>query len=57
MYVSITYNVTIFNRWGVKMFESTDLSFEWDGTNKREQNVKKVFTLLYLLVLITGLFA
>ena len=27
-------NVTIYNRWGVKMFESTDLSFEWDGTNK-----------------------
>jgi len=26
--------VTIYNRWGKKMFESTDLSFEWDGTNK-----------------------
>jgi len=27
-------SVTIYNRWGVKMFESTDLSFEWDGTTK-----------------------
>ena len=28
-------NVTIINRWGLKMFESTDLRFEWDGTNKQ----------------------
>ena len=27
-------SITIYNRWGVKMFESTDLSFEWDGTTK-----------------------
>ena len=27
-------SVTIYNRWGKKMFESTDLSFEWDGTTK-----------------------
>ncbi|MFN8310591.1 MAG: gliding motility-associated C-terminal domain-containing protein, partial [Chitinophagales bacterium] len=35
-------NVTVFNRWGEKMFESNDINFKWDGTFKgvpQEPNV------------------
>jgi gliding motility-associated-like protein len=34
-------SVTIYNRWGLKMFESTDLSFEWDGTTKNGTKCKE----------------
>lgn len=34
-------SVTIYNRWGKKMFESTDLSFEWDGTTKAGAKCKE----------------
>ena len=33
-------NVTIYNRWGQKVFESTDSEFEWDGTHKGKGNCK-----------------
>jgi gliding motility-associated-like protein len=28
-----SFHIWIFDRWGNKMFESTDIGFEWDGTN------------------------
>jgi len=34
-------SVTIYNRWGLKMFESNDLSFEWDGTTKNGAKCKE----------------
>lgn len=30
------YDLTIYNRWGTKVFESTDASYDWDGTNKND---------------------
>ena len=33
-------NVTIYNRWGQKVFESTDSEFEWDGTHKGKGECK-----------------
>lgn len=30
----IEYNVEIFDRWGVKVFESNDVNSRWDGTNQ-----------------------
>jgi gliding motility-associated-like protein len=32
--------VTIFNRWGQKVFESDDSAFEWDGTHKGKGDCK-----------------
>ena len=32
--------VAIYNRWGQKVFESTDSEFEWDGTHKGKGNCK-----------------
>ena len=32
-------NVIIFNRWGQKVFESTDPQSEWDGTNKKGKDL------------------
>lgn len=32
-----TMNVEIYNRWGQKVFESTDPEFKWDGKNRRGQ--------------------
>lgn len=29
----IDYNIVIFNRWGNKVFESSDINSPWDGTN------------------------
>lgn len=31
------FEVKIFNRWGMQVFESTDPNFKWDGTYKGEQ--------------------
>jgi gliding motility-associated-like protein len=28
------FNVSVFDRWGEKVFESTDMNFKWDGTYK-----------------------
>jgi gliding motility-associated-like protein len=28
--------IQVFNRWGTKVFESTDRSFKWDGANHSE---------------------
>ena len=33
-----TIYVEIYNRWGLKVFESTDPEFKWDGKNKRGQD-------------------
>jgi gliding motility-associated-like protein len=30
------YHLTIYNRWGAKIFESTDINTKWDGTYKGE---------------------
>lgn len=32
-----TVEISIFNRWGEKIFESSDLSFKWDGKYKGEK--------------------
>ncbi|MDD2564964.1 MAG: gliding motility-associated C-terminal domain-containing protein, partial [Salinivirgaceae bacterium] len=32
-------NVIIFNRWGQKVFESTDPQGQWDGTNKKGKDL------------------
>lgn len=33
-------NIRIFNRWGFIVFESNDVHFRWDGTDKRDNLVK-----------------
>ena len=33
-----TVHVEIFNRWGLKVFESNDPEFKWDGKNKRGED-------------------
>ena len=32
--------VTIYNRWGQKVFESTESNFEWDGTRNGKGDCK-----------------
>ena len=50
-YVGIkTLNVKIFSRWGVKIFESDNPDFRWDGTYKGEEVPEGVY-----VYVITGL--
>jgi gliding motility-associated-like protein len=39
----ISYKFSIYNRWGQKIFESTDLQKGWDGTLKKEPLKTDVF--------------
>jgi gliding motility-associated-like protein len=38
------YHLTIYNRWGNKIFESTDMNNKWDGTFKGERVELGVYT-------------
>lgn len=38
-----TFRLILFNRWGVKIFESNDLSAGWDGTYKGKQVQEGVY--------------
>lgn len=44
-----SYNFTIYNRWGEKIFESTDVDKRWDGfyLGKKVQQGSYFFTLNY----------
>ncbi len=42
--------VTVFDRWGEKVFESNDLNFKWDGTYKGENMMGAVFVYLLRIV-------
>ena len=35
-----TYEVAIFNRWGNKIYESSDILFEWNGKKRNGQDAK-----------------
>jgi gliding motility-associated-like protein len=39
----ISYKLSVFNRWGEKIFESTDPGKGWDGTLKKEKLTTDVF--------------
>lgn len=43
-------SVEIFNRWGKKVFESTDPYFEWDGTIKGKGNAKCAAGTYFVLI-------
>jgi gliding motility-associated-like protein len=30
------YDLVIYNRWGTKVFESTDATYDWNGTNMND---------------------
>ncbi len=34
-----TFNIKIYNRWGLLLYESTDPAFKWNGTNKHGKAV------------------
>ncbi len=38
-----TFNIKIFNRWGEKVFDSSDPNFTWNGTYKNELQTPAVF--------------
>ena len=42
--------VMVFNRWGEKVFESTDINFAWDGHYKGEYVPTGVYTYTAKLV-------
>ena len=44
------YSWTIFNRWGKKVFESTDSGQAWDGTNMFNSNQLKAGIYYYELI-------
>ncbi len=35
-----TFQIWIFDRWGVKVYESTDVDFSWNGKNNQTNNVE-----------------
>lgn len=37
------FNMVIFNRWGQKIFESSDANFRWDGTYQGEKVPEGVY--------------
>ncbi|HON18887.1 MAG TPA: gliding motility-associated C-terminal domain-containing protein, partial [Salinivirgaceae bacterium] len=43
-----SFNVQIFNRWGQQVFESNDINFRWDGTNKKGKELP-VGTYYYII--------
>jgi gliding motility-associated-like protein len=42
------FEILIFNRWGEKIFESTDVNFEWDGTHKG--SLSKIDTYVWKII-------
>ncbi|MCB9196006.1 MAG: gliding motility-associated C-terminal domain-containing protein [Flavobacteriales bacterium] len=42
--------VTIFNRWGKKVFESNEADFQWDGTLKNKGNVDCADGVYYVIM-------
>ncbi len=47
-------NIQIFNRWGEKVYESSDHRFEWDGSYKGELQNPQVFTWQLRLTFLDG---
>ncbi len=35
-----TFQIWIYNRWGAKVFESTDVDFQWNGQNSQTNNLE-----------------
>ncbi len=35
-----TFQIWIFDRWGLKVFESTDVDFRWNGKNSQSNNLE-----------------
>ncbi len=46
--------IQIFNRWGEKLFESSDHQFEWDGTYKGELQPPGIYTWQLKLTFLNG---
>ncbi len=44
-----TFNVMIYDRWGKKVFESSDPLFKWDGTNMFSGSVPPEGTYFYII--------
>jgi gliding motility-associated-like protein len=47
-------NIVVFNRWGEKIFESSDMNFQWDGTFKGEYQNPQVYVYEFTLTYING---
>jgi gliding motility-associated-like protein len=47
-------SITIFNRWGEKVFESNDMDFKWDCTYRSQLQTSQVFTYLFKLTYTNG---
>ncbi|MFM2307612.1 MAG: hypothetical protein RLZZ367_2281, partial [Bacteroidota bacterium] len=44
------FEVTVFNRWGEKIYESSDMNFKWDGVFKGELQNPGVYVYTVKLV-------
>ena len=49
-----TYKLIIYNRWGEKVFETTDPIEQWDGSFRGQQENSAVFVYYMKATLITG---
>jgi len=49
-----TFEMRIYNRWGEKVFETTDPVAEWDGSYKGKMEETAVFDYYMKATLITG---
>ena len=49
-----TFELVIYNRWGEKVFESSDANFQWDGTYQGNPENKGVYVYIMTATLISG---
>ncbi|TAL58357.1 MAG: gliding motility-associated C-terminal domain-containing protein, partial [Bacteroidetes bacterium] len=49
-----TFKLVIYNRWGEKVYESTDPAFKWDGSYRKKEEGTAVFVYYTKATLITG---